>query len=239
MSVTPATLAMGNYVHITGTNTITGLGAIQAGTRRKVVFDGALILTHNATSLICLTGANILTAAGDIAEFESEGSGNWRMTSYERAKGVPLTTGVATPIYVFTSTNPAGTTALPVDNTTPQITEGNLLFSQAFTALNAAHRIRIGVTGMLTTGSADNAGIALFVDGGANAISALPIRCPDGLPHAFAFRYEAVQSPGAHTYSVRVGANSGGAMVINGQSGAQQFNGLAGATLTIEELPAP
>jgi hypothetical protein len=231
--------ATGNYVHITGTNTITGLGAIQAGTRRKVVFDGALILTHNATSLICLTGTNILTAAGDIAEFESEGSGNWRMTSYERAKGVPLATGVATPIYVFTSTNPAGTTALPVDNTTPQITEGNLLFSQAFTALNAAHRIRIEVTGTLTVGSVDTAGIALFMDGGVNAISASPIRCPDGLPHAFVFRYEAVQPAGAHTYSVRVGANSGGAMIINGQTGAQYFNGLAGAALTIEELPAP
>lgn len=84
--------ATGNYVHITGTTAITGLGTIQAGTRRKVVFDGILTLTHNATSLILPTGANITTAAGDCAEFESEGSGNWRCTSYERADGTALTT---------------------------------------------------------------------------------------------------------------------------------------------------
>ena len=82
--------ATGNLVHITGTTTITALGTVQAGTRRKVVFDGALILTHNATSLILPTGANITTAAGDTAEFISEGSGNWRCTGYLRASGEPL-----------------------------------------------------------------------------------------------------------------------------------------------------
>src|SRR5688500_4544192 len=40
------------FVHVTGTTTITALGTIQAGTRRIVVFDGILLLTHNATSLI-------------------------------------------------------------------------------------------------------------------------------------------------------------------------------------------
>lgn len=82
--------ATGNLVHITGTTTITALGTVQAGTRRKVVFDGALLLTHHATSLILPTGANITTAAGDTAEFISEGSGNWRCTGYLRASGEPL-----------------------------------------------------------------------------------------------------------------------------------------------------
>jgi hypothetical protein len=82
--------ATGNLVHITGTTTITALGTIQAGTRREVVFDGILILTHNATSLILPTGANVTTAVGDCAEFISEGSGNWRCTSYNRADGTSL-----------------------------------------------------------------------------------------------------------------------------------------------------
>ncbi|HSD16772.1 MAG TPA: hypothetical protein VLC71_05850 [Thermomonas sp.] len=82
--------ATGNLVHITGTTTITALGTVQAGTRRKAVFDGILILTHHATSLILPTGANITTAAGDTAEFISEGSGNWRCTGYQRATGQPL-----------------------------------------------------------------------------------------------------------------------------------------------------
>lgn len=79
--------ATGNFVHITGTTAITGLGTIQAGTRRIVRFDGILTLTHNATSLILPTGANITTAANDVATFVSEGSGNWRCVEYMRSNG--------------------------------------------------------------------------------------------------------------------------------------------------------
>jgi hypothetical protein len=82
--------ATGNTVHITGTTTITSFGTAAAGVERKVVFDGALTLTHNATSLILPTGANITTAAGDAAVFVSEGSGNWRCHAYNRADGTSL-----------------------------------------------------------------------------------------------------------------------------------------------------
>ena len=44
--------ATGDYIHITGTTTITSFGTIAAGVERTLVFDGALTLTHNATSLI-------------------------------------------------------------------------------------------------------------------------------------------------------------------------------------------
>lgn len=81
---------LGNFVHITGTTTITALGTAQAGAERTVTFTGILTLTHNATSLILPTGANITTAAGDVARFVSEGSGNWRCVSYMRADGSSL-----------------------------------------------------------------------------------------------------------------------------------------------------
>lgn len=76
-----------NRVRVTGTTTITSLGTIVAGACRTVTFAGGLTLTHNATSLVLPGGANITTAAGDVAEFESLGSGNWRCTSYMRASG--------------------------------------------------------------------------------------------------------------------------------------------------------
>lgn len=101
------------YVHVTGTTTITSLGTMQAGAERVVVFDGALLLTHNATSLILPTGANITTAAGDAALFRSEGSGNWRCVFYQRKSGAPLagaSGGGGTPPIVTEST-----TALTAD----------------------------------------------------------------------------------------------------------------------------
>lgn len=82
--------ATGNYVVVTGTTTITGLGTIKAGTHRWVRFSGILTLTHNATSLILPGGADITTAAGDVMLAISEGSGNWRVPIYGRASGVPL-----------------------------------------------------------------------------------------------------------------------------------------------------
>ena len=85
--------ANGNLVHITGTSTITSFGSVQAGARFVLVFDGILLLTYNATSLILPTSANITTAVGDTAFLVSEGSGNWRCVAYQRASGAALVGG--------------------------------------------------------------------------------------------------------------------------------------------------
>jgi hypothetical protein len=85
--------ATSNYVIVSGTTTITALGTIAQGAERIVRFSGVLILTHDATTMILLSGANITTAVGDIATFISEGSGNWRMTDYVRANGTALVGG--------------------------------------------------------------------------------------------------------------------------------------------------
>jgi hypothetical protein len=92
-STTNIATATGRNVNITGTTTITALGTAAAGVERVTRFTGALVLTHNATSMINVTAANITTAANDIAVWLSLGSGNWRMTDYTRADGTPLTGG--------------------------------------------------------------------------------------------------------------------------------------------------
>jgi len=82
--------ASGNAVTITGTTSITALGTVQAGAVFTLTFSGILTLTHNGTSLILPTGANITTAADDVAQFQSLGSGNWKCTGYLRADGSAL-----------------------------------------------------------------------------------------------------------------------------------------------------
>jgi hypothetical protein len=79
--------ATAEFVDVTGTTTITGLGTVAAGIKRAVRFTGALTLTHNATSLILPGSANITTANGDVALFRSLGSGNWLCESYVRKNG--------------------------------------------------------------------------------------------------------------------------------------------------------
>ncbi len=93
VSTTDIGAAAGNAVRITGTTTIAALGTAQSGSRRTLTFAAALTLTHNAASLILPTGANIVTAAGDVAEMESLGAGNWRCVGFARASGQPLAGG--------------------------------------------------------------------------------------------------------------------------------------------------
>lgn len=89
-STTDIGAATGNAVDVTGTTTITSFGTAQAGAFRVVRFTGALTLTHNATSLILPTAANITTAAGDAGIFISLGSGNWYCAGFQRKSGEPL-----------------------------------------------------------------------------------------------------------------------------------------------------
>lgn len=73
--------ATGNYIHVTGTTTITSFGTVNSGVPFMIVFDGALTLTHNATSLILVSGGNRVTVPGETVIFVSESSGNWREIS--------------------------------------------------------------------------------------------------------------------------------------------------------------
>lgn len=77
------------FVAVSGTTTITSLGT-GINQIKFVRFTGALTLTHNATSLILPTGANIVTAAGDTMIVESDGSSNARILAYQKADGTPL-----------------------------------------------------------------------------------------------------------------------------------------------------
>lgn len=82
-------------IPISGTTTITSLGTVAAGITKVLRFQSALVLTHNATSLILPGAANITTAAGDQAEFKSEGSGNWRCMWYTPASGNAIVPGAS------------------------------------------------------------------------------------------------------------------------------------------------
>lgn len=90
-----------DFVDITGTVTITSFGTTITRNHMWLQFNDVLTLTNNATSLILPTGANIITAAGDILEARrlSSGSGDWIVTSYSREDGTTIGTGVISPVF--------------------------------------------------------------------------------------------------------------------------------------------
>ena len=132
---------IGNSVTITGTTTITSFGSVDSGARRMVTFAGILTLTHNATSLILPTGANIVTAAGDTCIAISLGSGNWKVFNYQRASGIPV---AATTVggNLITLPNPSA------------ITYAQINADNSITALSALQlREAIGIRWAQVTGS--------------------------------------------------------------------------------------
>ncbi len=86
--------ATGNYLTITnaaGATTITSLGGdtLAAGTEietRISISGGSVTLTHNATSLILLGGANLSLVDGDIIRWRkiNDASAYWRMVGFQR-----------------------------------------------------------------------------------------------------------------------------------------------------------
>jgi hypothetical protein len=100
----------GLFHDITGTTTITGFGTVRAGIWKVLKYEGALTLTHNATSLILLGGANRTTADGDVQIVASEGSGNWREWAYFRAAALFITPTSTDTLTNKTLTSPTLTT---------------------------------------------------------------------------------------------------------------------------------
>ena len=77
-------------VTITGTSTIGSFGSSAAEGIVKIVrFAGALTLTYSS-ALPVPCGVDLVTAANDRAIVTHLGSGNWEITSYQRASGIPV-----------------------------------------------------------------------------------------------------------------------------------------------------
>ena len=235
--------ANGEYIDVSGTVTITGLGTIAAGVQRIVTFTGALILTHNATSLILPGGANITTAAGDSAFFVSLGSGNWKCLAFAPILGPAVRQSplVTTSILATTGTTPA----IPYDDTIPQSTEGTLILSRAITPKSTASRlvITVSVSVSFTSASSNDAlALALFQDATADAIAVdywLPVTTAVG-QQRMTFRHEmAAGTTSSTTFKVHIGSHSATAWMINGSTAGaasgRKGGGISYSTIDIVE----
>ncbi len=135
-ATTDLAAADGNYGDITGTATITALGTAPAGTVRTARTVSTPTFTHNATSLILPAAANITASAGDVFEFTSLGSGNWRCTALLPASGVSI--GLPRSYLAgLTLSNDAGDTAHDINVTVGEArnadNDGDLLLASEIT----------------------------------------------------------------------------------------------------------
>jgi hypothetical protein len=79
----------GDYFDVTGTTNFAAFTVV-AGRRFTVQFDGALTMTHHATTLDLPGAANITTVAGDVAEFFATGTNTVQCVNYTKADGTAV-----------------------------------------------------------------------------------------------------------------------------------------------------
>lgn len=94
-------------VTIAGTTTISGFGASAPDGAVKFVRFAAALKLINSASLAVPGGYDLMTAAGDRAVVTHLGSGNWEITQYTRASGVPVdVAAVGKPDFTFADLPP-------------------------------------------------------------------------------------------------------------------------------------
>jgi len=89
-SASPLVITAGSdYFDVTGT---TNFAAMTVAVNRQFTlqFDGVLTMTHHATNLDLPGAANITTAAGDVATFQSTGANTVQCINYTKADGTAV-----------------------------------------------------------------------------------------------------------------------------------------------------
>ena len=244
--------ATGNSVtvtHSSGTTAITSFGGAataQKGTIIAVIpsiSGGTLTVTHHATNMILLGGANITLASGDVllmmknhdSNAEWKHVGGWKADGTAWASGKLVQRVEATP---YTTYLASGSYVIPYDDTIPQNTEGTEILSATITPKSATNRLVITCTANGTPTTTATFAAALFQDSTANALRAISSNFGSGYHQVLSMRHEmAAGTTSATTFKIRVGTHTGGTLAVNG-TGARVFGGVLACALSIEEIEA-
>lgn len=130
----------------------------------------------------------------------------------------------------------SGTTAIPDDDTVPQITEGDQYMELSVTPTSAANKLKIDV--VVNGSSGGNTLVAaLFQGTTANAIAAQRTYTNNSpLDSCISFSHIMTANvTSERTFKVRMGYSGGATTTFNGISGARKLGGVLASSITITE----
>lgn len=217
----------GTYFDVTGTTTIATIESRPAGTILTLQFDGILTLAHSA-DLILQDAADYKTAAGDVMQFISEGSGDWRELS--RIRRVSAGPAHLIPDFVSSTT----TTALST-NTTARVTRVQLARPKLASTFSM-EVTTVGASGTLAFGVFSEDGQTRHINGVTGTISGTGLDTTDitDVPLAPGVYYVMVVSQDSANLTCRTSNNIG--PNVAAPSGARETSGTL--TVTAGTIPA-
>lgn len=177
-----------------------------------------------------MCAADLATQAELDAETAARIAGDVKLSG-DLVQSVAYSTGAMT----------TGTTTIPLDDTIPQITEGNEYLTATITPTSATNILEIEVLlNGANSAATNNLIAALFQDATANALTVSTIYMPGAnviTPIKLQHRMTA-GTTAATTFRVRAGGNGAGTTTLNGAAGARYFGGALVSSIIVRELKA-
>ena len=130
-----------------------------------------------------------------------------------------------------------GTTVMPLDDTIPQITEGDQYMTLNITPNNASNILFIQVVAFASSSVLARLSVALFVGSTANALAVVSLTTRSGgEPVGQALNHRMVAGgTSALTFRVRIGPGAAATTTFNGEASTRLFGGVAASSITITE----
>lgn len=130
-----------------------------------------------------------------------------------------------------------GTTAIPFDDSVPQISEGSEVMTLAITPKSDANILKIDVVAHISQNQNAHCSAALFQDSTANALATTYFyTAASSIIGNLKFTYYMTAGTVSETtFKVRVGDSSGTTYTFNGAGGARKYGGVLISSITITE----
>lgn len=205
---------------------------VQKGTQLKILNNGANVLQvfpSASDDIGAGVNASITIEAGGIGIFSGRSSSLWDALPGGGGKLVNQS-------FVQDGTVATGTGLIPIDNTAPQITEGDEYLTLTHTALDPGNFLYISVSGYFENPSQSRMTMGLFQTGVSNTLACVNERGDDGDPKFMTLSHRVFAGTTAPViYRMRAGADGAGTTTFNGQGGSPFFAGLLASNMTILE----
>lgn len=168
----------------------------------------------------------------------SDGSGIEDDSIVERvlALGVSVQT-----VYAPFATVATSTSAIPLDDTEPQISEGFEIMTASITPKSSTNILVVEASGMLAMSGTNFVTMAIFRDATANALSAttMQIDAANTTHPAYLMAAQAAGSTSSTTFRVRAGrAVASDTITFNGRAGSRLFGNIPKSYIKITEYKA-
>ena len=147
--------------------------------------------------------------------------------------------GVAQFVSTLTGAAATGTTTIPLDDSPPQIGEGDEYMTLAITPNNTNNKLVIQVTWVGSTSVAGTMAVALFQDSTSNALACAADVGDGGTIAMRVITFTHIMDAGttsSTTFRVRAGQDNSNTTSFNGRSGSRIYGGVCASSIKIWEF---